>query len=49
LKAGLLALNALVLLAFIFHGSGKVGEQVEGRGDRGFLEGKPGKGVTFEM
>ena len=31
------------------NGSGWVGEQgVEGE-DRGFLEGKPGKGITFEM
>ena len=29
--------------------SGWVGEQGEGRGDRGFLEGKIGKGITFEM
>jgi hypothetical protein len=28
---------------------GWVGEQVEGEGDRGFLEGKPGKGTAFEM
>ena len=28
-------------------GSGWVGEQ--GKGDRGFSEGKPGKGITFEM
>ena len=30
-------------------GSGWVGEQGEGRWNRGFLEGKPGKGITFEM
>jgi hypothetical protein len=30
-------------------GSGWLGEQGEGDGDRGFLKGKPGKGVTFEM
>jgi hypothetical protein len=30
-------------------GSGWGGEQGEGVGDRGFLEGKPGKGVTFEI
>jgi hypothetical protein len=29
--------------------SGWVGEQGEGGGDRGFSEGKPGKGITFEM
>jgi hypothetical protein len=29
--------------------SGWVGEQGEGRGDRGFLEGEIGKGITFEM
>jgi hypothetical protein len=29
--------------------SGWVGEQEEGRGDRRFLEGKLGKGITFEM
>jgi hypothetical protein len=29
--------------------SGWVGEQGEGGGDRGFSEGKPGKGTTFEM
>jgi hypothetical protein len=29
--------------------SRKVGEQGEGRGDRGFSEGKLGKGLTFEM
>jgi hypothetical protein len=29
--------------------SGWVGEQGEGRGDRSFSEGKPGKGITFEM
>jgi hypothetical protein len=30
-------------------GSGWVGNQGEGEMDRGFLEGKPGKGITFEM
>jgi hypothetical protein len=30
------------------NGSGWVGEQGEGRGIRGFLEGKLGKGITFE-
>jgi hypothetical protein len=30
-------------------GSVWVGEQREERRDRGFLEGKPGKGLTFEM
>jgi hypothetical protein len=30
-------------------GSRWVGEQVEGGEDRGFLEGKSGKGITFEM
>ena len=30
-------------------GSGWVGEQEEGEGDRAFLEGQPGKGITFEM
>jgi hypothetical protein len=29
--------------------SGWVGEQGEGTWDRGFSEGKPGKGITFEM
>ena len=29
--------------------SGWVGEQGKGKWDRGFSEGKPGKGVTFEM
>ena len=29
--------------------SGWVGGQGEGRGDRGFSEEKPGKGITFEM
>ena len=29
--------------------SGWVGEQGERDGDRGFLEGKPGKRTTFEM
>jgi hypothetical protein len=29
--------------------SGWVGEQWEERGDRGFLGGKLGKGITFEM
>ena len=29
--------------------SGWVGEQREGGGNRGFLEGKLGKGITFEM
>jgi hypothetical protein len=29
-------------------GSGWVGEQGEGGRDRGFLEGKLGKGITFE-
>jgi hypothetical protein len=29
--------------------SGWVGEQGEGEGDMGFLEGKPEKGFTFEM
>jgi hypothetical protein len=28
---------------------GWVAEHGEGRGDRRFLEGKPGKGITFEM
>jgi hypothetical protein len=30
-------------------GSGWVGEQGEGGGDRGFSEGRLGKGITFEM
>ena len=30
-------------------GSGWVGEQGEGGGDRGFSEGKPGKEITYEM
>jgi hypothetical protein len=30
-------------------GSGWVGKQVEWGGDRGFLKGKLGKGITFEM
>jgi hypothetical protein len=30
-------------------GSGWVGEQGEARRDRGFSEGKLGKGITFEM
>jgi hypothetical protein len=30
-------------------GSGWVVEQGEGRKNRGFLEGKLGKGITFEM
>jgi hypothetical protein len=30
-------------------GSVLVGEQGEGEMDRGFLEGKLGKGITFEM
>jgi hypothetical protein len=30
-------------------GSGWVGEQWEGGGDRGFSERKLGKGITFEM
>jgi hypothetical protein len=30
-------------------GSGWVGEQEEGKEHRGFLEGKLGKGITFEM
>jgi hypothetical protein len=30
-------------------GSGWVGEQEEGRRNRGFSEKKPGKGITFEM
>jgi hypothetical protein len=29
--------------------SGWVGEQRVGAGDRGFVEGKPGKEITFEM
>jgi hypothetical protein len=29
--------------------SGWVGEHGEGKEDRGFLEGKPGKGLTFKM
>jgi hypothetical protein len=29
--------------------NGWVGEQGEEGWDRGFLEGKPGKGITFEM
>jgi hypothetical protein len=31
------------------NGSGWVGEEGEGRGDRGFSEGKLGNGITFEM
>jgi hypothetical protein len=31
------------------NGSRWVGEQWEGREDRGFLEGKLGKGITFEI
>jgi hypothetical protein len=31
------------------NGSGWVWEQGEGIGDRGFSEGKLGKGITFEM
>ena len=30
-------------------GCGWVGEQSVGGGDRGFSDGKPGKGITFEM
>ena len=30
-------------------GNGWVGEQGKGGGDRGFLEGKLRKGITFEM
>jgi hypothetical protein len=30
-------------------GSGWVGEQGEGEWDRGFLEGKPRKEITFEI
>jgi hypothetical protein len=30
-------------------GVGGVGEQAEMGGDREFLKGKPGKGITFEM
>jgi hypothetical protein len=30
-------------------GSGWVGEQGKGGWNRGVLEGKPGKGITFEM
>jgi hypothetical protein len=30
-------------------GRGWVGKQGEGGWDRGFSEGKPGKGITFEM
>jgi hypothetical protein len=30
-------------------GSGWVSKQWEGRWDREFSEGKPGKGITFEM
>jgi hypothetical protein len=29
--------------------SGWVGKQGQGGGDRGFLEGNPEKGITFEM
>jgi hypothetical protein len=29
--------------------SGWVGEQGKGQGDREFSEGKPGKGIRFEM
>jgi hypothetical protein len=31
------------------NGSGRVGEQGEEGGNREFLEGKLGKGITFEM
>ena len=31
------------------NGSGWVGEQGGGEGDSGVLEGKPRKGITFEM
>jgi hypothetical protein len=30
-------------------GNGWVGEQREGAGDRGFMKGKLGKGIAFEM
>jgi hypothetical protein len=30
-------------------GVGVLGSRRRGRGDRGFLEGKLGKGITFEM
>ena len=30
-------------------GIGCVGKEAEEGGDRGFSEGKPGKGITFEM
>jgi hypothetical protein len=30
-------------------GSGWVGEQWEGRWNKGFADGKTGKGITFEM
>jgi len=30
-------------------GNGRVGEQGDGGGDRQFSEGKPEKGITFEM
>jgi hypothetical protein len=29
--------------------NGRVGEQGKREGNRGFSEGKPGKGITFEM
>jgi hypothetical protein len=31
------------------NGSGWVGEQGDGGRNRGFSNGKPGKGITFEM
>jgi hypothetical protein len=42
-------LSLVFLLAFHGSGSGWVGEQQEGGGDRGFLEGKLGKWIAFEM
>jgi hypothetical protein len=36
-------------IPFLGIGSGWVCEQGYGVGDRGFSEGKPGKGITFEI
>jgi hypothetical protein len=41
--------HSLFFFARTRNGNRWVGEQREGRGDRGFGEGKLGKGITFEM
>ena len=44
-----MGVKTLGSVKFIGSGSSWVGEQGEGEWDRGFSEGKLGKGITFEI